>query len=434
MIRTSIEKLNWAWLGTYAGSFGSLVLGTLGQIASVLILARHLGAYQFGLLMTVIALALVGLNLCGIGAGEAMVRRVARDPAMYPSLLGHNLILVLGSGVVITAVLVGVTPIVAPEVWNQPHPLITLTLLVTSQVIGFRWVMMVDQVFLAHGRYGTANLITAGNSLLRAAAAAIAFLVFDASSLAEWAVWLFAATMAAVLVTLWLIRPFGRPRWQIIRSELPLGLHYSTPAFFLAFRQNADLVSLGAFSNPAIVGAYAFARRANDQAIVAIDALTRIIYPGLAVAGTEGAAKVVPLAARYTFMALLLALGTSVAVFLVAPLLPLILGEDFAPSVIFLRILCWIILVKAVQAVAYDSLGAIEQHRLRARLYNFGSIIAVGLIAGLTYLFGWEGTLAGVYAAEIGISTALWVALLAIRKREGDSMPAAASGESEGST
>jgi O-antigen/teichoic acid export membrane protein len=432
MTGTSDEKLSWAWLGTYAGSFGSLVLGTLGQIASVLILARFLGAYQFGQLMTVVAVGQIGLNLCGIGAGEAMVRRVARDPALYPSLLGHNLILVLGSGVVITAVLVAVIPFIFPDIWNQPQPVLTLILLVASQVIGIRWVMMVDQIFLAHRRYGTANLINAGNSLLRAAAAALAFLVFDVTSLAEWAVWLAGAALLSVLVTLLMIRPFGRPHWQVIRAELPLGLSYSTPAFFLAFRQNADLVSLGAFSNPAIVGSYAFARRANDQAIVAIDALMRIVYPGLAVVGAEGAAKVVPLAVRYTFMALALALVTSIGVFLVAPLLPLILGEDFAPSVMFLQILCWIILVKAVQAVAYDSLGAIEQHRFRARLYNLGSIIAVGVIAGLTYLFGWDGTLVGVYAAEIGISAGLWVALLTIRRREGRSTSAGTPDDSAG--
>ncbi len=425
-------KLNWAWLGVYAGSFGSLILGTLGQIASVLILARFLGPSQFGLLMTVVAFSLVGLNLCGIGAGEAMVRRVAREPAMYPSLLGHNLILVLSSGLVITAVLVALIPLVFPEVRNQPHSLLTLTLIVSSQVVGFRWVMMVDQIFLAHRLYGTANLINAGNSVLRAAAAALAFLVFDVKSLSEWAIWLWATSVLSILITLVMIRPFGRPRWRIIREELALGLSYSTPAFFLAFRQNADLVSLGAFAAPATVGAYAFARRANDQAVVAIDALMRIVYPGLAVVGAEGAAKVVPLALRYTMLALALALVTSIGVFLVAPLLPWLLGDDFAPSVMFLRIICWIILVKGVQAVAYDSLGAIEQHRFRARLYNLGSIVAVAVIAALTYLLGWAGTLIGVYCAEIGISAGLWLALLTVRKREAQLPPAARSGQSAG--
>jgi len=432
MTRILDEKLSWRWVRTYAGSFGSLILGTLGQIASVLILARYLGAYQFGQLMTVVAAGQVGLNLCGIGAGEAMVRRVARDPGMYPRLLGHNLILVLGSGVVITAVLVATIPFVFPDIWNQPHALLALVLLVASQVIGVRWIMMVDQIFLARGRYGVANLINAGNSLIRAAAAAAAFLVFGVTSLWEWSVWLFATAAFAALVTLLMIRPFGRPVWQVIRSELPLGLSYSTPAFFLALRQNADLVSLGAFANPAIVGAYAFARRANDQAVVAIDALMRIVYPRLAVVGAEGAAKVIPLTIRYTFMALAVALVTGAAIFVLAPLLPWILGEDFAPSVILLQILCWIILVKAVQAVAYDSLGAIEHHRFRARLYNIGSIVAVGIIAALTYGFGWVGTLIGVYVAEIGITAGLWVALLVIRRREAEHSSAPAGPDRDG--
>jgi O-antigen/teichoic acid export membrane protein len=432
MTRILDEKLSWRWVRTYAGSFGSLILGTVGQIASVLILARYLGAYQFGQLMTVVAVGQVGLNLCGIGAGEAMVRRVARDPALYPRLLGHNLILVLGSGLIITLVLVAIIPFLFPDIWTQPHALLTLLLLVASQVLGVRWIMMVDQIFLARGRYGMANLINAGNSLLRAAAAVAAFLLFGVTALWEWAIWLFGAAILSVLVTLLLIRPFGRPVWQVIRAELPLGLSYSTPAFFLALRQNADLVSLGAFASPAIVGAYAFARRANDQAVVAIDALMRIVYPRLAIVGAEGATRVIPLTVRYTFMALAVALATGLAVFLLAPLLPWILGEDFAPSVILLQVLCWIILVKAVQAVAYDSLGAIEHHRPRARLYNVGSLIAVGVIAALTWGFGWVGTIVGVYAAEIGITAALWVMLLAVRRREAQRAGAGAAADEGG--
>ena len=37
MARILDERLSWAWLRTYAGSFGSLILCTLGQIASVVL-------------------------------------------------------------------------------------------------------------------------------------------------------------------------------------------------------------------------------------------------------------------------------------------------------------------------------------------------------------------------------------------------------------
>src|SRR5437868_13087856 len=78
---------------SYFASGGSLVMASAAQLITFAILARSLGVEQFGLFAAISAVTTVAVNICGLGATESMVRRVARDHRMYPVMLGHNLIL-----------------------------------------------------------------------------------------------------------------------------------------------------------------------------------------------------------------------------------------------------------------------------------------------------------------------------------------------------
>jgi O-antigen/teichoic acid export membrane protein len=89
---------------SYFVSAGTLVFGQVAQLIAFVVLARHLGVAQFGYLMIINAVTAIPVTLCGLGANEALIRRVARDPRAYPMLLGHNLIMIGGTGVVLTIV------------------------------------------------------------------------------------------------------------------------------------------------------------------------------------------------------------------------------------------------------------------------------------------------------------------------------------------
>src|ERR1019366_3102326 len=95
---------------TYFGSTASLVVSSGAQLLTFAILARHLGVEQFGLLMTITAATSLGVQLCGLGASETLVRRVANDPAIYRAALGHNLILIGASGSVLILIFTAIMP------------------------------------------------------------------------------------------------------------------------------------------------------------------------------------------------------------------------------------------------------------------------------------------------------------------------------------
>src|SRR5215475_10256307 len=88
----------------YISSTSMLTVGIAAQSVGFIVLARWLGSEQFGHLSLITAATNLGTAWCGLGTGEAMRRRAGRNPSLYPTLLGHCLILLFVSGAMLTAV------------------------------------------------------------------------------------------------------------------------------------------------------------------------------------------------------------------------------------------------------------------------------------------------------------------------------------------
>ena len=410
--------------GLYFGSTASLLVGTGAQLVAFVVLARHLGVEQFGQLMTITAATNLGAQLCGIGANEGLVRRVARDVAEYPLLLGHTIILMLLSGAVLTvAVTLGLATLTIVSDSARAN-IVSLLIFVVSNVVLFRWVLVVEQVFIARSRVVSANLVTVGFALARMTAAIVACVGFGVARIETWAVWHGAVHLVAAICGALAIARFGPPRWRILREEIPFGIHFSTPWLFWSLRQNVDLLILSLVAPPALVGSFGVTKRILDASLLPITSLNRLLYPRLAVAGSKGARATLMMTLRFLTAIVAIAASTSLALYLAAPWMPDLFGRAFEDMVGFLRILCWILVVVAVQNAAYEALGGADRHGIRALVYNSGSAAATLLIAVLTYALLAPGTFVAIYVSEILIATLLWGTLLWLG-RDGGAAPAA---------
>jgi O-antigen/teichoic acid export membrane protein len=86
---------------SYLLSSGSLAAASLAQLVTFAILARALGPAEFGLFVQISAVTAIAVQICGLGASDCLLRRVAREPASYPDLLGHNILLIGLTGAVL---------------------------------------------------------------------------------------------------------------------------------------------------------------------------------------------------------------------------------------------------------------------------------------------------------------------------------------------
>lgn len=240
----------------------------------------------------------------------------------------------------------------------------------------------------------------------------IACLGFGVDDLKAWAVWSAAGYVIVALICLFPLRSFGRPRWRVLRDELPLGMSLSISSFFIVLRHNVDILAVGFFLPPSFVGAYGVAKRLVMATFPIGGAFDRLIYNRLAVAGAGGTSKTLPLARKYALYAVGIGAAASVALYVVAPFLPWIFGREFGELIFILRVLCWTLIPIGLQNIAFDALGAADQHRARLLSGGSATIVGAGLIVGMTHLFGATGTFVAMYATDIIIALALWMTLM----------------------
>jgi O-antigen/teichoic acid export membrane protein len=131
----------------------------------------------------------------------------------------------------------------------------------------------------------------------------------------------------------------------------------------------------------------------------------------LAVAGMAGSGSVLHMTLPRLAPILGLSLAAGIAIFAVAPWVALLFGPEFQDIIGNLRMLCLYPTLIALQIAAYDALGGADQHRIRAFVYNTGTLIGVGLVAALTYTNGVMGLITGLYVSEVFTTGALWLTL-----------------------
>lgn len=402
---------------SYAGSSASLLGGSVAQLVAFAILARALGVEQFGQFLAITAVTNVTVQLCGLGAMEPLVRRVARDESLYPAFLGHNIILALISGVVISLGLLVVLPYFLPSSLPSGQVVYLAAVFGITNTLLLRGILLTEQIFIAHSKFANANIVAVGFGLMRAATAALACFVFGVSDLSSWVIWHAGGHVIFLAGCLWAIRSLGAPVFQVQWDEVKRGLFFCWALIGQGLRQNIDLLILGLVASPALVGSFGVARRIADTSYLSVNALNRITYPKLSVAMEHSIRDGLGISKKVLAAALGISIVTAIGVYVIAPVLPLLFGQDYADMVPFLRAMCWVVIPFSISTVAAEVLGASGHHGIRAMIFN-ATIIGSAFIGVMTYSFLATGTIIALYIVEIALAAAFWGAVVWLLRRD----------------
>jgi O-antigen/teichoic acid export membrane protein len=413
------ENLPIAFL-SYFASAGTLIIGQIAQLIAFVVLARHLGVEQFGYLMIINAVTAIPVTLCGLGANEALIRRVARDPRAYPALLGHNFILIGASGVVLTIAATVVMYFLIRVSADPLRNLLVIFIFALSNVVLLRCFGLLEEIYIAHRLFMRANIVNVSYAAARALTAALACIGFGVDQLETWGYWWGCAHIIGFPIFIAAAWQLGAPQWRVLRDELRRGILNCTPVLSEALRLNIDRLALSLVASPGVIAAYSAASRMVQSSLIGIWSFTRLLYPRLAVAGSGdgGVVAAYHLGLRYFAVMLTLGILISVSLFIVAPYMPLVFGKAFADSVFNLKVLCWLPILAAIQSSAYDALGAAEKHAARALFTNITGGLGAAIIVGMTYFFGIVGTFVGVFVAQGLTCVSVWIPLIVLSRRE----------------
>lgn len=405
-------------LMSYAASGGSLVISSAAQLLTFAILARGLGVHEFSLFVAITAISNIAVHMCGLGAMECLVRRVARDRAIYPDMLGHNMILTAVSGAVLVLIAAAVLPFFFTLSADPAANVAVITLMLVTNIVLVRVIVLAEQIFIAHSDFASANTVVVGFAVARTIAASLACLVFGVATVASWAVWQFVCHLLVALACWRALRKLGRPKYRLVREELPLGLYFSVPFILRAVRQNADLLVLSLVATAEIVASYSVARRILESSYLSVEALNRLVYPGSARATADGLQHILPRVRKVLAAGTAISIAAAITVFVLAPILPFLFGKEYVSLVLFVRILCWVVVPLAMWSVAVEALGASGHQPTRAVVMGLGSILGAAAAAAATWYAPPTGTFISFYVIEIAMVAAAWTALLRIVRRD----------------
>lgn len=408
---------------SYMASGGSLIISSAAQLLTFAILARSLGVEEFSIFIALTAITAVAIQICGLGAQEALVRRVAREPALYPRFLGHNILL---SGISGLALVVLGAAILPNFFALSSDPLVNLALLLVvliTNIVLARIILLVEQVFIAHSNFPSANRNVILFALGRLAAAVLGCLVFGADTLAEWIIWAFAAHMVIAAISIRSVLPLGRPAWTLHWEEMRNGILFSTPFILRALRQNIDLLLLSALMSAEVVASYAVARRIVDSGYLSVEALNRLLYPGSAAATREGLHLALGRFRKVLAASIGIAVLAALVLVLGAPLLPQLFGAEYVSLPGFTQILAPTIVLMAAWATAQEALGSSGHHLQRAMIFNGAVILGGVAIALAIWLEGIDGAFMAIYATELATAVAAWFVLLRLAERDRQRVP-----------
>jgi O-antigen/teichoic acid export membrane protein len=401
----------------YITSTGSMAIGLIAHTVGFIVLARALGAAQFGVLAIITAVANFGLMWCGLGSGELMRRRVARDRSAYPEVLGHTIIILAATSLTIgVALAIGLAATIKVSTDFLMNLSIMLAFVISNMGM-FAWISMSEQILLAHGDVAKANVVNISSGAGRAIAAVVACYGWGVQELGDWAWWHFGFYLVICIGCASAVAGYGRPHMTILWRDLGRGLTITAAGLFTFLRRNADILVLGAVVSPATVGVYSVARRIVGTADVVSASLDRLVYSSFAVAGADGPAATLRLAVRYAGIASLLCGVTSVALYVAALWVPTIFGAQYGEAVATTQFLAWTLILTSLHNLASDALNAAEQHEMRLAAETVAGLAGTGLMVALTLLYALPGILTSVYLAGMLSAAALWAMLVWLARR-----------------
>jgi O-antigen/teichoic acid export membrane protein len=400
-------------LSTRLGQNTMWALGGYGlrlfiQAGYFIIIARCLGAGNYGAFVAVTALISAISPFVGLGCGNLLVKNVAREKSQLQTYWGNGLVITVCTGLLLLTFVISLCRMVLPH----SIPLIVVMFVGISDLIFVRVLDLAAWAFQSREMLSHNAQLNVLISLTRLIGIAGLALVGSHSTVVAWSgVYLAGSIVSALIAVCWITSKFGRPRLALhrIRGESLEGLYFSISFAAQTIYNDIDKVMLARLGSLEAAGIYAAAYRLIDVAFIPIRALLNAAYVGFFRSGATGLQESV----RYGRRLLLKSLAYPVCIFgtllIAAPIVPHILGRGFSEATEALRWLSLLPLLKTLHYFISDALTGAGYQRLRTLsqvgVAVFNTLINLWLIPR----YGWRGAAWSSLASDALLVLTLWI-------------------------
>jgi len=385
------------------------------QAVYFILIARALGAQQYGAFVGAVSLVALIAPFASWGTGFILIKEVARNRGTFCQYWGAA----LGVTVLAGCILLCLVLMVSHAIWGNSVPLKALLLVGISDAIVIRILELAVQAFTAVEALRKCAEINIVLSVTRTLAATYLCFVVHSPSAVSWAfLYLLGAAVATVYAVAAVTLALGRPSLglRLSRAELHEGFYFSVSQASATVYNDIDKTMLIRLGGLEATGIYGAAYRIVDVSFAPLSALVsaataRFFRHGASgIAGsTRFARKLLPYSAGYGLLA-------AMSLFLGSSVLPAILGKEFAATSLALRWLSPLVFLRSVHYFLADSLSAAGHQRRRASVQL--GIVGLNVLLNLWLIpiYSWRGAAWASLASDAALALALFVAILSLRR------------------
>lgn len=387
------------------------------QSAYFVLIARALGAEQFGAFIAVLAFAQILAPLASWGAGDLLVKETAVNVKAQSECLGNAILLNLLVGGALLAGLVLVSAVVLPDA----IPVQVVLLICASEFIFGSLLTTASQAFMAREQMGRMAALESALPAARLAAAALMIGSGLEPSAHLWAIYYLSSTAAAAFLAVSLIcASTGKPHVNLraMRRNLRQGFAFAANTVLVSIINNLDKTMLARISGLAAAGIYGAAYRVLDSAFQPISALLYSSYPRFFREGRQSVAGTLAFARRLLPAPCAFAALIAVVVLGAAPVLPRVLGDSYSESSAALSWLALLPLLRTLKYFGANALTAVGQQWLRMWSTALAAAAYVVLNLRLISLYSWHGAAIATLLTESLLTLLLWTLLARLWYRE----------------
>jgi O-antigen/teichoic acid export membrane protein len=217
-----------------------------------------------------------------------------------------------------------------------------------------------------------------------------------------------ALAAAAIVVTITL--RFGRPRFdsRLFFKRGAEGLGFAVAMSTSSLYNDLDKTMLSHYGMNRDNGIYSMAYRIVDIATIPIFSLRDAAMPRFFKLGREGISASAGLARKLLRRTLILGAIGSAAIYLAAPLIPIVVGREFIEGVAAMRWLCLIPLFRGVHQIAGSALTGAGMQRYRTATQLLAATLNFFLNLWLIPRWGWHGAAWSSLCTDAALAAMNW--------------------------
>ncbi len=416
----SVPWLGPRWRGTLARNTAWMAVGQGSRVALgasyFVVIARALHPDGLGAFAGAVALVALAAPFASLGAGNLMIKHVARDPRHFSRYWGGALSTTVISGLVLGIIILAGARLVLPAT----IPFQVVVCVMAADLLFSRILDINGQAYQAHERLSRTAQFPLMISVSRLIAAGLFILIGDPSP-ARWAMWyLGSSALSAIISVVLTWRDLGRPERVIgyPAAELREGMYFATSLSAQNIYNDIDKSMLARLSTLEATGIYSAAYRLIDVSFVPVRSLLAAAYPRFFQQGARGARASLAVSRKLLPFAGVYAACAGMVLYLLAPQLPRLLGADYRASVGAVRLLALLPLLKTIHFFAADALTGAGYQGRRTLVQVIIAVLNIAANVPLILLASWRGAAWSSLASDGMLAVMLWWTLLATCRQE----------------